>query len=130
MTGCVDFEVYDKEEMVLCGNLDRIEGAWSNNGTVSDAKTGWGMDCYVAMRNGSGSSSSVEVYIAGCCGGVPVILTKTIQASPRRKVARHVTLDAIPEDEEQGVVTTGDDEFARQQKVQVCFCVDSFDDDS
>lgn len=130
VTGCVDFEVYDKEEMVLCGNLDRIEGAWSNNGTVSDAKTGWGMDCYVAMRNGSGSSSSVEVYIAGCCGGVPVILTKTIQASPRRKVARHVTLDAIPEDEEQGVVTTGDDEFARQQKVQVCFCVDSFDDDS
>ncbi|KAF2555563.1 hypothetical protein F2Q68_00012685 [Brassica cretica] len=114
VTGCVDFEVYDKEEMVLCGNLDRIEGAWSNNGTVSDAKTGWGMDCYVAMRNGSGSSSSsaffrpklgasspsVEVYIAGCCGGVPVILTKTIQASPRRKVARHVTLDAIPEDEE------------------------------
>ncbi|CAN6882950.1 unnamed protein product [Brassica oleracea] len=117
VTGCVDFEVYDKEEMVLCGNLDRIEGAWSNNGTVSDAKTGWGMDCYVAMRNGSGSSSSVEVYIAGCCGGVPVILTKTIQASPRRKVARHVTLDAIPEDEEQGVVTTGDDEFARQQKM-------------
>ncbi|KAF3605926.1 hypothetical protein DY000_02044162 [Brassica cretica] len=114
VTGCVDLEVYDKEEMVLCGNLDRIEGAWSNNGTVSDAKTGWGMDCYVAMRNGSGSSSSstffrpklgasspsVEVYIAGCCGGVPVILTKTIQASPRRKVARHVTLDAIPEDEE------------------------------
>ncbi|CAF1923389.1 BnaC05g00510D [Brassica napus] len=131
VTGCVDFEVYDKEEMVLCGNLDRIEGAWSNNGTVSDAKTGWGMDCYVAMRNGSGSSSSsaffrpklgvsspsVEVYIAGCCGGVPVILTKTIQASPRRKVARHVTLDAIPEDEEQGVVTTGDDEFPRQQKM-------------
>ncbi|WZZ56250.1 hypothetical protein YC2023_056357 [Brassica napus] len=117
VTGCVDFEVYDKEEMVLCGNLDRIEGAWSNNGTVSDAKTGWGMDCYVAMRNGSGSSSSLEVYIAGCCGGVPVILTKTIQASPRRKVARHVTLDAIPEDEEQGVVTTGDDEFPRQQKM-------------
>ncbi|KAH0905367.1 hypothetical protein HID58_037194 [Brassica napus] len=149
VTGCVDFEVYDKEEMVLCGNLDRIEGAWSNNGTVSDAKTGWGMDCYVAMRNGSGSSSSssaffrpklgvsspsVEVYIAGCCGGVPVILTKTIQASPRRKVARHVTLDAIPEDEEvekeQDVVTTGD-EFARQQKVQMMESeVGDYDDES
>ncbi|CAG7908803.1 unnamed protein product [Brassica rapa] len=147
VTGCVDFEVYDKEEMVLCGNLDRIEGAWSNNGTVSDAKTGWGMDCYVAMRNGSGSSSSssaffrpklgvsspsVEVYIAGCCGGVPVILTKTIQASPRRKVARHVTLDAIPEDEEvdkeQDVVTTGDD-FARQQKMMESE-VGDYDDES
>ncbi|CAH8304799.1 unnamed protein product [Eruca vesicaria subsp. sativa] len=131
VTGSVDFEVYDKEEMVMCGNLDRIEGAW-DNGTVSDPKTGWGMDCYVAMRNnGSGSSSStsaffrgvsspsVEVYIAGCCGGVPVILTKTILASPRRKVARHVTLDAIPEDEDEDEevekeqednVTTADDE--------------------
>ncbi|VVA89649.1 unnamed protein product [Arabis nemorensis] len=140
VTGCVDFEVYDNEDMVLCGNLDRIEGVW-NNGTVSDPKTGWGMDCYMAMGNGSGSvhgsgssssaffqpklgvsSPSVEVYIAGCCGGVPVILTKTIQASPRRKVARHVTLDAIPEDEEvdkvQDIVTTGDG-LARQRKVQV-----------
>ncbi|XP_010544413.1 PREDICTED: uncharacterized protein At1g01500-like [Tarenaya hassleriana] len=114
VTGCVDFEVYEEGNMILCGNLDRVEGAWSN-GTVSDPKTGWGMDCYTAMGNGSGpcstaflqpklgvSSPSVEVYIAGCCGGVPVILTKTIQASPRRKVARHVTLDAIPEDEEVG----------------------------
>uniref|UniRef100_A0A0D3DZE4 Uncharacterized protein n=1 Tax=Brassica oleracea var. oleracea TaxID=109376 RepID=A0A0D3DZE4_BRAOL len=97
-----------------------IEGAWSNNGTVSDPKTGWGLDCYMAMggngssSSSSSSSSSVEVYIAGCCGGVPVILTKTIQASPRRKVARHVTLDSIPEDEEVykdhdvDVVATGD----------------------
>ncbi|KAL0700465.1 hypothetical protein Bca4012_056587 [Brassica carinata] len=147
VTGCVDFEVYDKEDMVLCGNLDRIEGAW-DNGTVSDPKTGWGMDCYMALRNGSGSSSSaffrtklgvaspsVEVYIAGCCGGVPVILTKTIQASPRRKVARHVTLDAIPEDEEevekeQDIVTTGDD-FARQQKLQIMESeVDDYEDES
>ncbi|KFK42536.1 hypothetical protein AALP_AA1G007300 [Arabis alpina] len=132
VTGCVDFEVYENDDMVLCGNLDRIEGAW-NNGTVSDPKTGWGMDCYMAMGNGSGSSSSaflqpklgvsspsVEVYIAGCCGGVPVILTKTIQASPRRKVARHVTLDAIPEDDEvdkeEDVVTTGDG-LAMQRKL-------------
>ncbi|KAJ0245331.1 C-terminal binding protein AN [Hirschfeldia incana] len=151
VTGCVDFEVYDKEEMVLCGNLDRIEGAW-DNGTVSDPKTGWGMDCYMALPSSSSSSSSspffrpklgvaspsLEVYIAGCCGGVPVILTKTIQASPRRKVARHVTLDAIPEDEEEvekddlDIVTTGD-EFARQQqKVQMMESedVDEYDDES
>ncbi|KAG2260599.1 hypothetical protein Bca4012_097404 [Brassica carinata] len=124
VAGYVDLEVYDGEDMVLSGNLDRIEGAWSNNGTVSDPKTGWGLDCYMAM-GGNGSSSSsysafsrpklgVEVYIAGCCGGVPVILTKTIQASPRRKVARHVTLDSIPEDDEVykdhdvDVVATGD----------------------
>ncbi|CAE5956270.1 unnamed protein product [Arabidopsis arenosa] len=146
VTGCVDFEVYDNDDMVLCGNLDRIEGAW-NNGTVSDPKTGWGMDCYIAMGNGhvSGPSSSaffqpkfgvsspsVEVYIAGCCGGVPVILTKTIQASPRRKVARHVTLDAIPEDEEVGKeqdIGTIGDELARQSKVQMMESeVDDYDD--
>uniref|UniRef100_A0A1J3HKC6 Erythronate-4-phosphate dehydrogenase family protein n=1 Tax=Noccaea caerulescens TaxID=107243 RepID=A0A1J3HKC6_NOCCA len=150
VTGCVDFEVYDNEDMVLCGNLDRIEGAW-DNGTVSDPKTGWGMDCYMAMGNGSGSghgsgssssaffqpklgvsSPSVEVYIAGCCGGVPVILTKTIQASPRRKVARHVTLDAIPEDEEvekeQDIVTTVDG-LARQRKLEMMESeVDEYDE--
>ncbi|KAJ0235652.1 Uncharacterized protein HA466_0264460 [Hirschfeldia incana] len=138
VAGYVDIEVYDGDEMVLCGNLDRIEGAWDHNGTVSDAKTGWGMDCYIAMGNGNNGSSSsyscsafltpklgvsspsVEVYIAGCCGGVPVILTKTIQASPRRKVARHVTLDSIPEgeevDNEQDVVTTSADGFTQQQR--------------
>ncbi|KAJ4895126.1 Uncharacterized protein Rs2_21920 [Raphanus sativus] len=140
VAGNVDLEVYDGEDMVLCGNLDRIEGAW-DNGTVSDPKTGWGMDCYMAMMGNASSSSSsscsaflrpelgvsspsVEVYIAGCCGGVPVILTKTIQASPRRKVARHVTLDSIPEDEEvdneQDVVATTADGFAqRQRKLQI-----------
>ncbi|CAG7867726.1 unnamed protein product [Brassica rapa] len=128
VAGYVDLEVYDGEDMVLCGNLDRIEGAWSNNGTVSDPKTGWGLDCYMAMGgNGSSSSSSsalgvsVEVYIAGCCGGVPVILTKTIQASPRRKVARHVTLDSIPEDEEvdkdHHVVATGDGHIMEESEV-------------
>lgn len=146
VAGNVDLEVYDGEDMVLCGNLDRIEGAW-DNGTVSDPKTGWGMDCYMAMMGNASSSSSsscsaflrpelgvsspsVEVYIAGCCGGVPVILTKTIQASPRRKVARHVTLDSIPEDEEvdneQEVVPTGSDGFARQRKLQVCFGFSTF----
>ncbi|XP_033134759.1 uncharacterized protein At1g01500 isoform X2 [Brassica rapa] len=127
VAGYVDLEVYDGEDMVLCGNLDRIEGAWSNNGTVSDPKTGWGLDCYMAMGgNGSSSSSSalgvsVEVYIAGCCGGVPVILTKTIQASPRRKVARHVTLDSIPEDEEvdkdHHVFATGDGQILEESEV-------------
>lgn len=46
------------------------------------------------------SSSSVEVYIAGCCSGVPVILTKMIHNSPRGKASKQGALDAIPEDEE------------------------------
>ena len=107
VTGAVEFEVLEEEEMVLCGSLERIEGSWSG-----EVGSGWSMDCYIGgIANGSGdsaffkpklgiSSPSIEVYIAGCCSGVPVILTKTIQVSPRKKNVRHGMLDAIPEDEE------------------------------
>ncbi|KAH0726511.1 hypothetical protein KY290_002320 [Solanum tuberosum] len=71
------------------------------------------MDCYNASSFGSGgsvffqskigvSSPSSKVYVAGCCSGVPLILTKTIQVSPRRKLSRHSMLDSILEDEEVG----------------------------
>ncbi|KAL1809422.1 hypothetical protein ACET3Z_026412 [Daucus carota] len=107
VTGAVEFEVLEEEEMVLCGSLERIEGSWSG-----EVGSGWSMACYIGgIANGSGdsaffkpklgiSSPSIEVYIAGCCSGVPVILTKTIQVSPRKKNVRHGMLDAIPEDEE------------------------------
>lgn len=115
ITGGVEFEVYEKEDMVLCGCLEQMETNWVNGnvGLEIDSRTGWSMDCYLAASIGSGSSAffqpklgfsspSIEVYIAGCCSGVPVILTKTIQVSPRQKTTRHATLDAIPEDEEIG----------------------------
>ncbi|XP_021898701.1 LOW QUALITY PROTEIN: uncharacterized protein At1g01500-like [Carica papaya] len=117
VTGGFEFEVYGNNDLLLCGSLERMEGTWSNR-SVGDEKTGWDMDCYMAVGNGSGSgsgsgsaffqpklgisSTSIEVYIAGCCGGVPVILTKTIQLSPRKKSSRLATLDAIPEDREVG----------------------------
>lgn len=108
LTGGADFEVYEKEGLLfLCGSLERLDAdCWGTNGS------GWTMDCHVAAGSiGSGSSAffrpklgvsapSIEVYLAGCCSGVPVILSKTIQMSPRRRVPRHATLDAIPEDEE------------------------------
>ncbi|GLU00707.1 hypothetical protein SLE2022_180550 [Rubroshorea leprosula] len=104
VTGGVEFEVYENEKIVLlCGSLERMEGEWS-------------MDCYMAtaaMESGNSafflpkmgvSAPGIEVYIAGCSAGEPVILTKTLHASPRRKGGlRHVgMLDAIPEDEEIG----------------------------
>lgn len=108
ITGGAEFEVYEKEGLLfLCGSLERLDADWGNG-----SDSGWTMDCHVAAGTiGSGASSffrpklgvsapSVEVYVAGCCGGVPVILSKTIQMSPRRRVPRHATLDAIPEDEE------------------------------
>ncbi|KAK9144880.1 hypothetical protein Sjap_004783 [Stephania japonica] len=102
--GAVEFEVYEREAMVLCGSLERVETVWGNGGLVKDERTGWSMDCNAAaaVMLGGLSSSSIEVYVAGCSAGVPLILTKTIQHSPRRKPPRHGMLDAIPEDEETG----------------------------
>ncbi|KAJ6334572.1 hypothetical protein OIU78_011448 [Salix suchowensis] len=83
-----------------------------NNGSVerldNDAKTGWCLECCVATGVFEGksvfklgvSAPVIEVYIAGCCRGVPVILTKTVLVSPRKKASRYAILDAIPEDEE------------------------------
>ncbi|KAL0428814.1 UNVERIFIED_CONTAM: hypothetical protein Sradi_0507400 [Sesamum radiatum] len=120
ISGPVEFEVCEEGkdlDLILCGSLQRADAAaaW-NNGSVleNDSKTGWSMDCYVAnviATNGRSTffqpkigicSPSIEVYVAGCCSGVPVILTKTILVSPRKKVSRQGMLDAIPEDEEMG----------------------------
>lgn len=111
LTGAVDFEVGDdKGNLILCGSLDKMEAAWSNGsiGSVGDKdpKTGWSMDCYMAASiSGSGFvqpklgivNPLVEVYVAGCFGGVPLILTQTVMVSPRRK-ARPGILDSIPEE--------------------------------
>lgn len=125
VTGSTEFEVLENKDMVLCGSLERLESTWTSE---TDAKTGWSMDCYMAIGSNSSaffqpklgvSSPSIEVYIAGCCGGVPVILTKTIHVSPRKKGSRHGMLDAIPEDEEiEKDFKTGDGSL-RQRKLQV-----------
>lgn len=129
VTGGVEFEVHENQDLILCGSLERMETNWGNgcSGLDNDARTGWSMDCYMAASIGSGSSAffqpklgvsapSFEVYVAGCCSGVPVILTKTIQMSPRRKPARHAVLDAIPEDEE---LQRNGNGLVRHRKVQI-----------
>lgn len=136
VVGGVEFEVYEKEEMILCGSLERMESPWSNGsgGSENGSSVGWDMDCYIAASVVSGSSAffqpklgvsspSIEVYIAGCCSGMPVILTKTIQISPRLKGSRHGMLDAIPEGEETGKVQENGNGLIRHRKVMVMeFC--------
>lgn len=137
VTGVVEFEVMENNDMVLCGSLERMESSWA--GLENDSKTGWSMECYMAASVGEGNSAffqprmgvsapAIEVYIAGCCGGVPVILTKTILVSPKRKGSRHATLDAIPEDDElekeQNAV--GSNGLVRHRKVQVTICLPFF----
>ncbi|EOX95869.1 hypothetical protein QQP08_000110 [Theobroma cacao] len=122
ITGGFEFEVYeDEKKVLLCGSLERMEGEWS-------------MDCYIAaaaMEPGNSaffqpkvgvSAPGIEVYIAGCCAGVPVILTKTILVSPRRKGGSRLsgTLDAIPEDEEIGKGNNKDGNgLIRHRKFQI-----------
>lgn len=40
---------------------------------------------------------TIEVYVAGSFSGTPIILTKTLQLSFRKKHNRKCVLDAIPE---------------------------------
>lgn len=129
LSGSADFEVYENDALFLCGSLERLDSEWRNG---SGSGSGWGMDCHVAAGSvGSGCSAffrprlgvsapSIEVYVAGCCSGVPVILSKTIQMSPRRRVPRHATLDAIPEDEEMMMEKNRVDGFVPNQKLRVC----------
>ncbi|XP_059073205.1 uncharacterized protein At1g01500 [Cryptomeria japonica] len=99
--GTLHFEVYNGDFLLLCGTLHK------------GAKDGvWSMDCCSAVRPGASKQQqhpdkfdfaghtppTLEVYVAGCCSGSPLILTKTLQLVPRRR--RGGTLDAIPEDEE------------------------------
>ncbi|XP_027336039.1 uncharacterized protein At1g01500 [Abrus precatorius] len=136
LSGSADFEVYENEGLFLCGSLERLDSEWGNG-------SGWSMDCHVGLESiGSGCSAffrpklgvsapSIEVYVAGCCSGVPVILSKTIQMSPRRRVPRHATLDAIPEDEEMMEKNrTGVNGFIHHRKLQLTGSeVDDYDSD-
>ncbi|XP_078161226.1 erythronate-4-phosphate dehydrogenase family protein [Carex rostrata] len=93
-TSAADFEVSDDlGNLLLCGTLERVDGPWSNG------KTGWSMACYSAVSCSMGKMG-VEVSMAGAFAGTPVILTQTVQLSPRKKVIRQGGLDSIPEVEE------------------------------
>ncbi|XP_047319252.1 uncharacterized protein At1g01500-like [Impatiens glandulifera] len=138
VTGSVEFEVCEDETMMICGSLEIMDSAWSSNNNngddddddVDDLKTGWSMDCYTSASITNGGSAfvqpkigisapSFEVYIAGCCSGVPVILTKMIQISPRRKPTRHLTLDCIPEEVEIGKTQEQRQNGLVQRKLQI-----------
>ncbi|PPD94295.1 hypothetical protein GOBAR_DD08667 [Gossypium barbadense] len=89
--------------MMLCGSLERMEGEWSMDCYMAAAVKEPGYSSFFQRKKGV-SAPGIEVYIAGCSAGVPVILTKTITVSPWRKNGSRLssTLDAIPEDEEIG----------------------------
>ncbi|KAK8585104.1 hypothetical protein V6N13_139043 [Hibiscus sabdariffa] len=108
LTGNVKFEVFDKKDLILSGVL---ESSGSNDfiGEPRSTVKKWNMNCESEITSGSGflkgklnscpklSPPTIEVYVAGCFSGKPIILTKTLQLNYRKKHNRKATLDAIPE---------------------------------
>ncbi|OMO64409.1 hypothetical protein CCACVL1_21790 [Corchorus capsularis] len=133
VTGGFEFEVYeDEKNVLLCGSLERMEGEWTMDCFMATSVMGSGNSAFFQPKMGV-SAPGFEVYIAGCCAGVPVILTKTILVSPRRKAGLKLSgmLDAIPEDEEIG---KGDNKGAngliRHRKFQITEAgVEDYDSD-
>lgn len=108
LSGSVKFEVYDKEGLILSGIVEML----NCNGLVGEPKgkaKKWSMSCesklgvgFLKGKHMIGAESPfpiIEVYVAGSFSGNPIILTKTLQLSPRKKQSWKSMLDAIPESE-------------------------------
>ncbi|KAL8225782.1 hypothetical protein R6Q57_018339 [Mikania cordata] len=111
LSGSVKFEVFDGEDLILSGVLEMDK---NNNGYVKSKNNDverWSMECesmigpnsrFLKGKQIMGCDSMppmIEVYVAGSFSGSPVILTKTLQISLRKKQTRKGVLDPIPEGE-------------------------------
>ncbi|CAK9142973.1 unnamed protein product [Ilex paraguariensis] len=108
MTGTVKFEVFYRDVCMLSGALELCTSN-SFTGELENHGQTWGMNCESDVIACSGffkskqhmglesSSPAIEVYVAGCFMGNPIILTKTLKLSFRRKQTRNGMLKAIPE---------------------------------
>lgn len=114
--GSLGFEVLDKEEILVAGTLQ--EGEIVNGSKASS----WSMECNCSVGTSgcvftrgrheySLTPPTMEVCLVGCCGGSPIILTRTVPLMARRRPQRCGMLDAIPEDEEKLAVVRSEREF-------------------
>ncbi|BBN18653.1 hypothetical protein MPTK1_8g04290 [Marchantia polymorpha subsp. ruderalis] len=122
-SGSVSFEVYDREQLLLCGNLERSDPKIDTDGDDRDRsmstlsksiKLGWKMDLNCAVTSPGCSflkgrqefstavlsPPTMEVCVVGRYSALPVILTEVVQLTVRRKMVRRNTLDSIVEGEE------------------------------
>lgn len=110
INGSVRFEVCHRDDMLLCGVLELSDA----NGYIGEAKNHgkkWSMKCQQMKLDGTcflkgkqhlspeSASPTVEVYVAACFSGTPIILTKTLQPGFRKKHQMKLVLDSIPEHE-------------------------------
>ncbi|KAK6136763.1 hypothetical protein DH2020_029476 [Rehmannia glutinosa] len=110
MTGSVKFEVFHKDMLVLSGTLELCH----SNGFIGESNhqgQSWSMNCESDVLAGTGflkgnqnqytgldsASPAIEVYVAGSFLSSPIILTKALQLSYRKKQTRKGMLESIPE---------------------------------
>ncbi|KAL7002701.1 hypothetical protein U1Q18_003859 [Sarracenia purpurea var. burkii] len=107
MTGSVKFEVLDGDLLVLSGELEctAFVGEPGNRGRR------WRMNCEAELAAGGGflkgkrpeeglesGSPRIEVCVAGCDVGTPIILSKTVKIRhPKKQTRKKGMLDSIPE---------------------------------
>ncbi|KAK9077313.1 hypothetical protein SSX86_005650 [Deinandra increscens subsp. villosa] len=109
-TGSVKFEVFDKDVLLVSGVFDLCHSNGAH-GESSEHISKWRMECETDMVSGNGflkgkhnmglesDPPSIEVCSAGSFAGNPIILTKTLQLSCRKKQMKKGLLKAIPENE-------------------------------
>ncbi|XP_064981152.1 uncharacterized protein At1g01500-like isoform X2 [Musa acuminata AAA Group] len=109
MTGSVRFDVCDGDDMLLSGVLELS----NHNGLDVEPKKHkgkWSMRCQTVataayhfydgkIKGSEVPSPIIEVYVAGCSSGTPIILTKTIQLRCQKKHCRKLAQNSFLEDE-------------------------------
>lgn len=107
LTGSMKFEIFYEEELVICGILE-MPNSNGSVGEVNQSARIWSMNCDTVISAGTGflkgkqivgsesAPPTIEVYVAGCFSGTPIILTKTLQLKHRKK-HKMGTLNSIPE---------------------------------
>ncbi|XP_054778554.1 uncharacterized protein At1g01500-like isoform X2 [Prosopis cineraria] len=110
-TGSVKYEVFDNDVLLLSGVLELCNDSKGLERDSSLDGKKWIMNCESDLTPGASffkgkqfmlpdsASPTIEVYIAGSFLGIPIILTKTLMLSSKKKIMRKGVLDAIPEHE-------------------------------
>ncbi|XVE49059.1 hypothetical protein DITRI_Ditri01bG0051900 [Diplodiscus trichospermus] len=106
LTGSVKFEVFNKDTLLLSGVLELCDSNAYAEESRGSGQT-WSMNCESVITTGflkakqllslDSASPTVEVYVTGSFLGSPIILTKTLQPSLRKKQMKKGMLDSIPE---------------------------------
>ncbi|XP_078163417.1 uncharacterized protein At1g01500-like [Carex rostrata] len=96
MTGSVRFQVFDKDDLLLTGDLEL------NNDHGNGMKK-WAIKCQSTvacngfLKGQEGLHPVIELYVAGSFSGTPIVLTNTVQLGLRKKTHRKIMLQTIPE---------------------------------